>query len=74
MKFDLHLFWKHENCIDIFFNPHSVYDNSKNAILIGDWYVQGIHNYWLCQDSDIIKINPENYPKWKPYTPKGGLK
>ena len=72
MKFDHHIYFKHENCVDVFFMVTTVSfdDDGRNAIIWGYWMVQGIFNYWCCSNLDRIKISPDQYDKWKSYTPK----
>lgn len=77
MKFDMHEFWKHENCSDVFFKPKSVVfdDDGRNAILHGHWLTQGYETWFFAPvPTARIKITPEQYPKWKPYTPIGHIK
>lgn len=75
MKFDTHLFWKHEQCKDVFFRVTSIAfdDNGKDAFLHGSWCTQGV-SLWFFTVQARIKITPEHYPKWKPYEPRGKLK
>lgn len=75
MKFeDLHRYWKHDNCLDVFFAISSVVsDDGIKAELFGCWCTQGIDNWWFTID-DRIKIKPEQYDSWKGYTPKGIVK
>lgn len=71
MKFDMHQYWKHQNCMDVFILIHSiVQDTGKVAILNVQWMIQGTAHYWATKQ-DRIKINPKEYAAWKPYTPKG---
>ena len=72
MKFDMHKYWKHEDCLDVFFCVnHCVFDdNGKDAFLRGTWCTQMLFG-WGFTVGDRIKVTPKNYPKWKPYEPKG---
>lgn len=75
MKFDMHQYWKHERCRDVFFSVRQAVfdDDGRNAILRGCWLTQGVE-VWLFTVEDRIKITPENYGKWHPYVPKGRFK
>lgn len=77
MKFDMHEFWKHEECLDVFFKPTSIAfdDNGKDAILHGSWLTQGTDLwFFIFVPRARIKITPNQYGRWKPYTPRGRIK
>lgn len=73
MKFDMHKFWKHQDCKDVFISVRSVAfdDDGRNAIVWAPWFIQGTSGYWSATLEDRIKITPEHYDKWKPYEPVG---
>lgn len=75
MKFDMHLYWKHEKCKDVFFCASKVRfdDDCVNVILSGTWCTQGTAGWWFTED-DKIKVTPEQYDLWKKYTPKGRVR
>lgn len=77
MKFDMHEFWKHEECRDVFFKPTSIAfdDNGKDAILHGSWLTQGVERwFFIFVPRARIKIPPHQYDRWKPYAPRGVIK
>lgn len=75
MKFDMHLYWKHVRCRDVFLTATVVRfdDDGRNAILRGTWAIQG-HTGWRFIEEARIKITPKEYDNWKPYTPAGRFK
>lgn len=72
-KFDSHIFWKHENCVDVFLRIYSSsFSLTGDTILVqGSWKVQGLDNHWYCSYTELITITAQQYDKWIPYAPKG---
>lgn len=75
MKFDMHLYWKHEECVDVFISVNHVVfdDDGRNSILRGHWCTQ-TPNHWFFTIQDRIKITDEQYSKWHRYEPKGEIR
>jgi hypothetical protein len=75
LKFDLHKYWRHENARDVFISVNSVVfdDDGRNAILRGTWCTQAVE-CWFFTVQARFKITPEQYPKWRPYEPRGRVK
>lgn len=75
MKFEQKEFWKHENCMDVFFRVREVYDDHYRGGVVahGTWCTQGRERWWFTYD-DVIHINNENYNLWHPYEPQGKIK
>lgn len=75
MKFDNNPYWKHKNCLDVFFNVSSTarVTYGKNIILYGTWCTQGTESWWFTI-SDRLNIRPDQYENWDSYEPKGRMK
>lgn len=72
MKFDTHKYWKHRDCVDVFFavNHCSFDDDGRNALLHGTWCTQMMFG-WGFTVRDRVVVKPVQYDKWEPYEPKG---
>jgi hypothetical protein len=75
MKFEMHQFFKHINCMDAFIRVRTVVmDDHNAAILYVDWMVQGMEKYWFTPAfSQRMLIRQDQYENWKPYEPKGEI-
>jgi len=75
MKFDRRrsgtIYWKHENCIDVFFcvSKVSFDDDGRKAVLKGTWCTQAVGCWFFTVPARLV-IRQE-YDRWKPYTPFG---
>ncbi len=63
-------YWKHKNCIDVFFYATWSFSDGVNDIVNGTWATQGVNSWWFTVDDQIV-IKPEQVSNWIPYTPKG---
>ncbi len=71
-KFESSIYWKHNNCMDVFFYIISVKkDNGIEATLQGYWMIQGTVGYWTASHRDRINIGPKQYHNWRQYEPSG---
>lgn len=68
-------FWKHENSMDVFFVIDKVRfdENGTHATIHINWMVQGTGMFWACTNTTRLNIRPDQYDKWKPYTPHGEI-
>lgn len=77
MKFENNQYWKHENCVDVFFKVDGIAfddDNDKEPRLYGHWMIQGMHNWWYASDLTMFSVKSIEFDKWKQYEPKGSQK
>lgn len=73
MKFSRAKYWKHKDCMNVFFSAYRVqYDDGKKAVLKGTWCTQGMHNWWFTVPYKLTIR--EQYDNWMPYAPKGDPK
>jgi hypothetical protein len=75
MKFDRYDFWKHQNCMDVFFFVHSAYETDMDTTyLVGNWMTQGVESYWMATNQERVIISNKEYANWKVYEPIGVYK
>jgi len=78
MKFELHTFWKHTDCMDLFLCVHHEFPHGSATRLSAEWMLQcatkyitvRVGNYWE-SGLQTVDILPTEYEKWRPYNPRG---